>query len=248
MTFRLDGMDEAAVAAFCVAPRVVLRSEVASTMDEAHRLAEAGAPGGTVVIADRQLAGRGRFGRRWTSEPGLGLWMTVLHRDVEISGLDVLSLRIGLRLASALDAFANGRVMLKWPNDLLVGRQKLAGILVEARWRESSIEWAAIGVGVNIVPPADQPEAAGLRSGTRRIDLLRALIGQVMQAGLVVGGLTDAEMVAFSSRDAARGQLLSQPAAGCAGGITATGALIVETPAGDELFRRGSLVFAGEAR
>ena len=246
MTFRLDGMDEAAVASCCVAPRVALFSEVASTMDEAHRLAVAGAPSGTVVIADRQLAGRGRLGRTWTSEAGLGLWMTILNRQVERTGLDVLSLRIGLRLATVFDQFSDAPVTLKWPNDLLVERRKLAGILVEARWRESAIEWAAIGVGVNIVAPADQPFATGLRAGTRRIELLRAVVGQVNEACMVPGEFTADELVAFSARDAARGQQLTEPARGRAGGVTRNGALIVETSAGTELFRRGSLVFASE--
>ena len=247
MSFRLDGMDEAAVASFCVVPRVVLLDEVSSTMDEAHCLAESGAPNGTVVIANRQLAGRGRFGRRWTSEPGLGLWMTVLRRDVEVTGLDVLSLRIGLRLAAVLDPFSDERVTVKWPNDLLVRRKKLAGILVEARWREAAIEWAAIGIGVNLIAPADQPGAIGLRTGTRRIDLVRAIIGQVAEACMVPGEFADHELMAFSSRDAAAGELLSEPGRGRAAGVTSNGALIVETPAGRELFRRGSLVFASEA-
>lgn len=246
MTFRLDGMDEAAVASYCAAPRVALFAEVNSTMDEAHRFAEAGAPGGTVVIADRQLAGRGRFGRTWTSEAGLGLWMSVLNRDVEQTGLDVLSLRIGLRLAAVLDQFSDGPVTLKWPNDLLVDRCKLAGILVEARWRGAAIEWAVIGVGINIVAPADQPFATGLRAGTRRIDLVRAVVGQVSEACVVPGELTADELVAFSARDAARGRQVKEPAAGRARGVTGNGALIVETSAGTELFRQGSLVFASE--
>ena len=246
MTFRLDGMDEAAVASFCAAPRVALFPEVVSTMDEAHRLAEAGAPGGTVVIADRQLAGRGRFGRTWTSEAGLGLWMTILNREVERTGLDVLSLRIGLRLATVFDQFSDGPVTLKWPNDLLIGRRKLAGILVETRWRGAAIEWAAIGVGINIVAPADQPFATGLRVGTRRIDLVRAVVGQVNEACVVAGELTVDELVSFSARDAARGRQLQEPAAGRAGGVAGNGALIVQTAAGTELFRQGSLVFASE--
>ena len=201
---------------------------------------------GTVVLADRQTAGRGRSGRTWTSEPGLGLWMTVLHRPVDVSGFDVLSLRIGLLVAPVLDRFADGRVTLKWPNDVLIERRKLAGLLVEARWRESSLEWVAIGIGVNVVAPPGQPMATGLRSGTRRSDLVRELVGPIREACATAGVLTGDEMVAFSARDAARGKRLAEPAQGRAGGITNTGALIVETATGAELFRRGSLVFASE--
>lgn len=246
MTVRLDGLDDAAVALYCAVPRVALFAEIGSTMDEVHRLAEGGAPSGTVVVADRQLAGRGRFGRTWTSQAGLGLWMTMLHRAVEHSGMDVLSLRIGLRLATVLDQFSDGLVTLKWPNDLLVEQRKLAGILVEARWRESAIEWAAIGVGVNIVAPADQPLAIGLRAGTRRLELLRAVVAQVNAACTVPGELSPEELVAFSRRDAARGRQLAEPARGVASGVAPCGALLVETSAGMERCRRGSLVFASE--
>jgi BirA family biotin operon repressor/biotin-[acetyl-CoA-carboxylase] ligase len=246
VTIQVDGLNEATLAALAGVPRVVLFDEVASTMDETHRLAEQGAESGTVVIANRQSAGRGRFGRKWTAEAGHGLWITCLERHVETTGLDVLSLRIGLALAPALDACAGARVAIKWPNDLLVHRRKLAGILVEARWRESKVEWVAIGVGVNFLVPPGQQGAAGLAAGTRRADLIRAVVAAVRGACMVGGELTADEMVAFSARDAARDELLAEPAAGRARGITTSGALVVETHTGTEQFRRGSLVFASE--
>lgn len=243
----LDGLDARAVAARIGAPRVELRESVASTMDEAHRLAEAGAPSGAVVIADRQVAGRGRFGRRWTSEPGAGLWMTTLHRGVPAEALDVLSIRIGLALGAQLDAFAGSSVQIKWPNDLVVAAGKLGGILVEARWRDTTPEWVAIGVGVNLVRPLSEPAAAGLRAGTRRVDLLAAIFPAMLEACRATGDLTPAELRDFASRDAARDADVVSPARGVARGVSPKGALIVDTEAGRELFRRGSLVRAQEA-
>src|ERR1700750_2411169 len=117
--------------------RIIEYDEVGSTLDVAHDLASKGAEAGTVIIANAQTAGRGRMGRTWRSEPGAGIWLALIERPRDASALDVLSLRIGLALAPALDAFADGPVRLKWPNDLYVDERKLAGVLIEVRWREA---------------------------------------------------------------------------------------------------------------
>lgn len=244
----LDGLDAVAVAKLIGAARVEHFERTASTMDEAHRLAESGAPSGTVVVADEQISGRGRHGRRWSSGSGGGLWVTTLHRGVPVTALDVLSIRVGIALAAALDGFAGEMVKVKWPNDLLLARGKLAGILVEARWRDIAVEWVAVGIGINLIVPTDRSDAAALSPGARRIDVLRAIFPAVMQACLIPGDLSEGELAAFTERDAARDVALIEPAMGIARGITANGALVVETQAGRELFRRGSLVRASEAQ
>lgn len=244
---RFDGMTAESIADAGGAPAVVVFEQVASTMDEAHRLAEGGAADGTAVIADVQTAGRGRHGRRWTSARGAGLWMTVIHRGVSVAGLDVLSLRIGLALAPVLDRYASDRVMLKWPNDLLVRGRKLAGILIESRWRQAAVEWVAVGVGVNVAAPADQPAAVGLAAVVARAHLVAALLPAIRAACRAAGPLTNDEMVTFSSRDAVRGARLVEPAPGVARGITTDGSLLVEGAGGTREFRRGSVVIASEA-
>ena len=118
--------------------RLVHEREVASTMDVAHALAAEGAPAGVLVVADRQLRGRGRGGRPWESADGAGVWMTLLERPDDPRVIGVLALRLGLAMAEALAPFVDAPISLKWPNDLYVGHGKLAGILVEARWRESA--------------------------------------------------------------------------------------------------------------
>ncbi|MFI5310270.1 MAG: biotin--[acetyl-CoA-carboxylase] ligase [Gemmatimonadales bacterium] len=247
MTHRLEGFDGHALAAHLGVPRVELRARVTSTMDEAHRLATAGAPAGTFVIADEQTAGRGRSGRRWASPPGHGLWMTLLERPGTESGLDVLSLRLGLCLAPALEQFTGRGVSLKWPNDLYVGDGKLAGILVEARWREQRPEWVAIGVGVNVVPPADVPASAGVREATTRVHLLQALAPAMREASRARGTLVESELAEFARRDYARGRRCAVPAHGVAQGITCDGALIVRTASGVAHYRGGSLELEVEA-
>jgi BirA family biotin operon repressor/biotin-[acetyl-CoA-carboxylase] ligase len=82
-------------------------------MDVAHRLAASGAPAGTLVIANEQTAGRGRGGKSWQSSPETGLWLTLIERPADTSGLDVLSIRVGLAAAESLDRFAPEPIRLK---------------------------------------------------------------------------------------------------------------------------------------
>src|SRR5438132_4074488 len=112
-------------------------------MDVAHEIARRGAPAGTIVLADAQTSGRGRGGSSWISEPGQGIWITLIERPADPSSFDVLSLRIGLHAARALDLFASEPVRIKWPNDLYVEGAKLGGVLIEARWRNLELEWVA---------------------------------------------------------------------------------------------------------
>jgi BirA family transcriptional regulator, biotin operon repressor / biotin---[acetyl-CoA-carboxylase] ligase len=223
-------------------PVVVTRATVGSTLDEAHSLATAGAPAGTLVIADAQTAGRGRHGRTWRSEPGAGLWLTLIERPSDADALNVLSLRIGMALAPALDPFASERVRLKWPNDLYIGRRKLAGILVEARWRDSLPEWVAIGIGVNVRAPVSEPNAIGLRPGISRMDVLGAIIPAIRAAATRAGALSDDERRAFAARDLAAGQRCAEPVTGTVQGIDAGGALLVQSATGIIAVRAGSLV------
>src|SRR5215212_7967195 len=152
-------------------PHVELLESTTSTLDIAHRLAGEGARSGTLVIANEQTAGRGRGGKSWQSAPGAGLWLTLIERPTDGSGLGVLSLRVGLAAAEALYRFAAEPIRLKWPNDLYVDRRKLAGVLVEARWREQSVEWVAVGIGINVKTPPGIEAAAGLEPGTGRLDV-----------------------------------------------------------------------------
>ena len=118
---KYDHRDASSLARLLDVPRVVVFDSTASTMDDAHGLAAVDAPAGTVILADRQAAGRGRNGRRWASDSGQGIWMTIIERPNDPRAVDVLSIRVGLRAARALDRYAASPIRLKWPNDLLVG-------------------------------------------------------------------------------------------------------------------------------
>jgi BirA family biotin operon repressor/biotin-[acetyl-CoA-carboxylase] ligase len=170
VTAAYDGVGADVLARRLGVPRLALFAEVASTQDVAHALAGEGAADGTVVLADAQSGGRGRAGRAWQSPPGSGVWLTVVTRPHDLDALEVLALRVGLALAEALSPLAAAPVGVKWPNDLLVGGRKLAGVLVEARWRDGRPEWAAVGVGVNVRPRRRAARRARRdgRGGTRR--------------------------------------------------------------------------------
>jgi BirA family biotin operon repressor/biotin-[acetyl-CoA-carboxylase] ligase len=221
--------------------------EVASTLDVAHELATNGAEAGTLIVANTQTAGRGRMGRSWRSEPGAGLWLTLIERPADASALDVLSLRVGLELAPALDSFAEAPVQLKWPNDLYVAQRKLAGILIEARWREGHPEWVAIGVGINLRPPASEPRAIGLRANVARDDVLATIAPRLRAAAAGTGALTETELDAFKARDLAAGRRCIEPVEGLVMGVDASGALLVHVGSANggaavTAVRAGSLV------
>jgi len=223
-------------------PRVELLESTTSTLDVAHRIAADGAPAGTLVIANEQTAGRGRGGKSWQSAPGAGLWLTLIERPTHTSGLGVLSLRAGLAAAEALDRFAPEPIRLKWPNDLYVDRGKLAGILVEARWREQSVEWVAVGLGLNVRRPESVEGAAGLEPGTDRLDVLAELVPALRAAAGAAGPLQSDELEEFDARDLARGRKCTQPAIGRVAGITPAGELLIALADSVASFRSGSLV------
>jgi BirA family transcriptional regulator, biotin operon repressor / biotin---[acetyl-CoA-carboxylase] ligase len=239
---RLDGATAAELRDALDLPHVELLETTTSTLDVAHRLAADGAPSGTLVIANEQTAGRGRGGKSWQSPPEAGLWLTLIERPADTSGLDVLSIRVGLAAAEALDRFAPEPIRLKWPNDLYVDRGKLAGILVEARWREQSVEWIAIGLGINVRRPETIESAAGLEPGTARADVLAELVPALRSAARATGPLGKEELEEFNARDMARGKTCTQPALGRVAGITPTGELLVALADTVAQFRSGSLV------
>lgn len=240
-----DNWSADALAEALALPRVALFDSVTSTLDVAHALAARGAPDGTLVLADAQTAGRGRFGRTWTSERGAGVWLTLIERPRDATALEVLSVRVGTALAPALDCHSERPVQVKWPNDLYAGGQKLGGILVEARWRDRALDWIAIGVGINVRPPGE-PNAASLRDGISRIDVLRTVVPRLRSSVARVGPLDAAERSAFAARDIAAGRQCVEPAVGRVLGIDDRGALLIETSTGVIHARTGSLVLKEE--
>jgi BirA family biotin operon repressor/biotin-[acetyl-CoA-carboxylase] ligase len=223
--------------------------ELESTQDVAHSLAQAGAAHGTAIAARRQRAGRGTRGRPWASGSG-GLWFSVIGRPTGGSSVDALSLRVGLRLAEAIEAAVGleaGTVGVKWPNDLVIADRKLGGVLCEARWRGEALDWVVVGVGINVsneLPPELAPTAhrladSGWASGPE--GLAAQLVDAVSRALAGSGPLTPTELASFRDRDWLAGRRLTGRWAGTVRGISAAGHLIVER-AGGELVEVGDAV------
>ena len=200
------------------APRVHWR-RTDSTNERARHLAAGGAPHGTLVTALEQTAGRGRQGREWLAPPGSAVLMSVVLRELS----EVLPLAAAVAVCDALPLDA----ALKWPNDVQVDGEKLAGILVEGRPQEG---WAVLGIGLNVsaAPPdvgATSLAAHGVHAAAEELlaPLLSALerrLGE--EPGLV--------LAAWRERDALLGREVRWlDGAGIATGIDDSGGLLVET-------------------
>lgn len=132
-------------------------------MDSTNRYlldqARSGAPEGVVAVADHQTAGRGRLGRSWTAPPGASLLMSVLLRPaLPPDALHLLNAAVALAAADACQELAGLEPELKWPNDLMVGGRKLAGILSEADLGGPAGAVVVVGMGLNVSWPSDLPE------------------------------------------------------------------------------------------
>jgi BirA family biotin operon repressor/biotin-[acetyl-CoA-carboxylase] ligase len=125
---------------------------VGSTNDVAAALARGGAPDGCLVIAEEQTRGRGRLGRDWYSPPSAGLWFSLVLRPggrPDISA--AVSLAAALGVAVALEEKYAIHARIKWPNDVVVRRRKICGILTEAEFAGSELNFIVVGIGINLL-------------------------------------------------------------------------------------------------
>lgn len=125
--------------------------EIDSTNNELRRIAENGAPDGTLAIAEIQTAGKGRRGRAWTSPRGSGIWMSFLLRPdfapeyaSMLTLVTAMAVEKGIRQQTGLDC------QIKWPNDIVLNGRKICGILTEMSTEEDSIRYVVVGIGINV--------------------------------------------------------------------------------------------------
>lgn len=133
--------------------------QLASTNDEARRLARAGAPEGTLVLTDYQTAGRGRLDRRWEAPPGTSLLLSLVFRPL-LTPVQVqqLTMVCGLAVAEAIELVTGLQVGLKWPNDIMVGGAKVGGVLTEIELIANRLDFVVVGLGLNVnLDPAQLP-------------------------------------------------------------------------------------------
>ena len=206
-------------------PRLHLRATT-STNDRARELAQAGAPHGTLVTAGEQSAGRGRQGRTWSAPAGSALLMSLVLRDAPA----LLPLTAGVAVAEV----AGPDALVKWPNDVLVGGRKVAGILAEGRPNEG---WTVLGIGLNValrvedLPPELHGTAGtlGLAPSELEPTLARLLAALERVLALDAAALLDE----YRTRDALRGKEVGwADGSGRAAGIDGAGRLVVELAGG----------------
>ena len=233
--------------------------ETLSTNREVDTAAQAGAPEGLLIMADTQLAGRGRMTRTWFSPPGVNLYFSLLLRpQVELAAVPTLPLVVGLAVAEALTACAPTLLpKLKWPNDILVKGKKIAGILCELQTRHDKPDYVVVGVGINLnlreeqLPQELQGRATSMliESGETfaREQVLTALLNRLepLYDNWCAFGFKPL-LQSINALDALRGnalriELAGTPIEGIAQGIQADGSLLIQTQSG------AVPVYSGEA-
>ena len=179
-----------ALATRYVGRNLIYLDSTTSTQDRARREAEAGAPEGTTVVADEQTAGRGRFQRSWLSPRGRAIYLSLVLRPgpAELLKLNMVA---SLAVARAVHAVTGLGPKIKWPNDVQLSGKKLAGMLIDTAMRESSVDYAVVGIGLNVgLDPSQHPEIADIatslswemQSPVQRLPVLSALLLEMEKA------------------------------------------------------------------
>lgn len=143
-------------------PAIYFYEETDSTNERALMMTSQGAREFTLFIAERQTAGRGRFGRKWETAPGASLAFTVILHPTseEQERLSLFSFLGAVAICQVIETLCEVKPQVKWPNDVLLDGKKTCGILAETSWRGNAIEGLVLGMGINLlhgsVPPADQ--------------------------------------------------------------------------------------------
>jgi BirA family biotin operon repressor/biotin-[acetyl-CoA-carboxylase] ligase len=202
--------------------------QIDSTNARARELADSGAPGGTIVTADEQTAGRGRHGRTWTAPAGRALLYSAVVRPFD-ERHELLPLAVPIAVAEAAESLGPLTCKLKWPNDLWVEERKLAGVLIESRPTDG---WAVVGVGLNVAIGRDQfpPELRGRATsigGSATVpEALKALNERLSEW---VGAEPAQVLDEFRRRDALRGSAVAwEGGSGVAVGVDDVGHLLVD--------------------
>jgi len=135
---------------------IIHKKTTSSTQLIMHELALENQKHGTVVVADKQLNGKGRMNRAWFSAENKGIWMSILLRpSISPHLAPQLTLLAATVLAEVISSFTELKVQIKWPNDILINRKKVAGILTEMQAEQDQIQYIVLGIGVNILQEKD---------------------------------------------------------------------------------------------
>jgi len=180
-----------------IGQRVIYYPSLTSTMEMAKQEAQLGAVEGTVIIADEQTAGRGRIKRVWLSPKGSVALSIILYPSVV--NLPSLIMLASLAVVHSIEAVTGLKSQVKWPNDVLVNDRKVCGILIESSVRGNIVDYAIIGIGVNVnlrlsdfpeIPSTATSLSAELGRDAPRLRIIRQLLVEVerLYLALQAGG------------------------------------------------------------
>lgn len=131
--------------------RIYYEAEIDSTNTKAMKLAEEGAPHGTIVVTDHQMNGRGRRGRTWESPAGEAIAMTFLLRPkIDPNNASMLTLIAAMAVARGIEDETGLKAGIKWPNDVIINRKKVSGILTEMSAQADYVNHIVVGIGINV--------------------------------------------------------------------------------------------------
>jgi len=176
-----------------VGQKVIYYPTLTSTNDVAKRQAQQGVVEGTVVIAEEQTAGKGRIKRLWLSPKGSIALSVVLYPS--LAYLPSLIMVASLAVVHCIEKVTGLRAQIKWPNDVLINGKKVCGILIESDVRGNRVDYAIIGIGVNVnlrlsdfpeIPPTATSLSHELRRDVSRLDMIRCLLAEIERLYLIL--------------------------------------------------------------
>lgn len=189
---RLDARIQELLATKALGRVLRLHDVLTSTNDEAHRLAEQGAPHGAVVIAEAQTQGRGRRGRTWMTQPGKALALSVVLRTgLSPARASELSFVAAVAVCEAVRALGALHAKVKWPNDVEARGKKLAGLLLELRTQGDQVAHVVLGLGLNVnVVLEELPAELRLRTTSLRCEVGEE-VSRALTCARVLGSLEE---------------------------------------------------------
>jgi BirA family transcriptional regulator, biotin operon repressor / biotin---[acetyl-CoA-carboxylase] ligase len=248
---------EAALAGTLFAGHLHFSRITGSTNSDALVAARAGAPHGTVFLADEQSAGRGRGEHGWESAAGQGLYVSILLRlRLPSARVPLLPLAAGLATVDAIRSASGLVADLRWPNDILIGEGKAGGILVESKTGEGRLSFAVVGIGINVhqrafardlATPATSLDLESARRTSRQV-LLIALLESLEREAESLVSAESARAIASRMEAAStwvRGRQVEvhgpQACIGVTAGLSESGFLLVKTAGGLVAVRTGGI-------
>ena len=235
--------------------------KIDSTNTKAKELAEQGAESGTLIVADQQVAGKGRRGRSWESPAGSGIFMTILLKpEINPNHASMLTLVTALAVAKALAEVTGENAQIKWPNDIVVNGKKVCGILTEMSAQFDYINHIVIGIGINVhnesFPEEIEKMATSLylerKKKFHRAEIIEKLLEYFenyyelfLKTEDLSSRVKEYDSLLVNRNANVKVLDLKEPFEGKAKGITATGELIVDTWESRKLVSSGEVSVRG---